>query len=115
VCAIINSFKGKLITCYVILSEHTEVIKHSNPAHEPNSHFAGHSVSRILIAQNQKCTHRLYYWQPFIPFSSTTDVNTTSVEELMQDRRVTLQRVAFDLGSSYGTVQHEVAVLQHLT
>ena len=49
VCAFINSFKGKLITCYVILSEHTEVIKHTNPAHETNSPFAGHSVSHMLV------------------------------------------------------------------
>jgi hypothetical protein len=47
---------------------------------------------------------------------SATYVNTTSVEGLMQkDRRVTSRRMVFDHGLSYGTVLHEVDVLQHLT
>lgn len=68
----------------------------------------------ILIAQNQKCTYRLYYYSYlFIPSSSTTNVNITSVEGLVQKgRRVTSRRVVFDLGLSYGTVKHEV---EHLT
>ena len=44
------------------------------------------------------------------PSSSTTEINTARVEEMIQnDRRVTLRAIASELGLSYGTVQRIVS------
>ncbi|GFT19855.1 hypothetical protein TNCV_4993011 [Trichonephila clavipes] len=46
------------------------------------------------------------------PSSSTTEINTARIEEMIQNnRRVTLREISSEVELSYGSVQHIVSVI----